>query len=285
MEYRAAERRLAQNKAELDMWTNGPRKEEIAKARHDVAAQRAVSQRLERDVQKTTIRAPFDGLIVSKRTEIGEWLEEGGPVCEMIAIATVKVRADAPESTIPFARPGAPASVEIEALARSQAASVSRVIPVATPAARTFPIEVDLPNPDHALLPGMFVWVHIPSGPPGKRLMVSKDAIVASGPNKQIFVVRDAPPGGPPGGGPPGADAKSGDGPPGKLAVPLPVVTGLELGTEIEVQSPALQAGDLVVVRANERLFGPTPIQPTPAADGSASSQPVGQRQSVSKGS
>jgi multidrug efflux pump subunit AcrA (membrane-fusion protein) len=284
MEYRAAERRLAQYKADLDMWTNGPRKEEILKARHDVAALRAATERLERDVQKSSIRAPFDGIVVSKRTEIGEWIEAGGPVCEMVAIATVKVRADAPESIVPFARPGAPASVEFEALGRSQAATLTRVIPVATPAARTFPVEIDLPNPDHTLLPGMFVWVNVPSGPAGKRLMVSKDAIVASGLSKQIFVVRDAPPGaGPPGAGPPEAGAGENAGPPAKMAMPLPVVTGLEVGTDIEVQSPAIKAGDLVVVRANERLFGPTPVIPTPASD-TAASRPAGSAQAAAQG-
>jgi HlyD family secretion protein len=281
MEFRAAERRLAQCTADLDMWTNGPRKEEIAKARHDAAAQRAVTQRLARDLEKTTIRAPFDGFVVSKRTEVGEWLEAGGAVCELVAIGTVKVRADAPEATISFARPGAPASVEIEAIGRSRAATVSRVIPLAMPAARTFPVEIDLPNPDHTLLPGMFVWVNVPCGPPGKRLMVSKDAIVSHGGSKQVYVVRTAPPSG--GGKADRNGAKESDGvtkapavdagPPASgpgaaapvhTAMPIAVTTGLEIGNEIEVQASGLSAGDLVVVRANERLFGPTPVIPVP---------------------
>lgn len=103
MEFRAAERRLAQCSADFDMWTNGPRKEEIARARHDAAAQRAITRRLARDLEKTTIPAPFDGFVVSKRSEVGEWLEAGSAVCELVAIGTVKVRADAPEGTIPFA--------------------------------------------------------------------------------------------------------------------------------------------------------------------------------------
>ncbi len=271
MEYIAAERRLAQTTAELDMWTNGPRKEEIAKARQDVASQKAVVGRVERDLAKTAIIAPFDGFVVTKRSEVGEWVIAGGPVCEVVAMDVVKIRADAPEAAVPFARVGAPASVEFESLKRSVSAKVSRLVPLATASARTFPIEIDVPNPDFHYLPGMFVWVAAPAGEPGKRLMVPKDAINMSGLAKQIYVIRDpppqpaappgsAPPDGPPGGAPAGPPGGAPPGPPPKMAMPLSVTTGLELGGEIEVVAQGLAAGDKVVIRANERLMGPSPV-------------------------
>lgn len=258
MEYIAAARRLAQAQARYDLGVNGPRAEVIAQARHAVAAQNAVARRLEHELDKTEIKAPFDGFVVAQRTEVGEWIESGGPVCEMVAIDTVKIRADVPESAISFCRPGADATVEVEALGKTWAAKVARVIPRAAESARTFPIELDLPNEDHTLLPGMFVWVHVPSGPPGKRLVVSKDAIVADGSEKRVFVIR------PGRGGVP-------------MAMPTPVRTGLELQGEIEIHAIGIKAGDQVVTRANERLYGPTPVvirgaatppaEPDPPAD------------------
>jgi len=245
MEYLAAKQRLSQTQAANEIAVNGPRKEQIARARFDVAAQQAVVQRLERDLEKTTIRAPFDGFIVARRTEVGEWIDDGGSVCEMIAIETVKIRADAPESTIAYARTGAPATVNIDALKRTMPATITRVIPRAEPTARTFPIEIDLANEDHTLLPGMFVWTHVPAGPRGKRLMVHKDAIVSRGLAKQVFVIR------------PGENGA-------EMAIPTPVTTGLEVAGEIEIQGPGIQPGDLVVARANERLFAPTPVIPMP---------------------
>lgn len=276
MEFLAAERRLAAAKAELDMWTNGPRAEEKARARYDVAAQLAVVNELRRDRNKTEIVAPFDGFIVSKNTEVGEWLQagggfqSGGAVGEIVAIETVKIRVDVPESAIPFVRGGSAASIEVEALGRSQPLTITRVIPLAAPASRTFPIEIDVANSDHALLPGMFVWANVPAGPVGKRLMVSKDAIVAQGAAKQIFVVRDAPASGAPG-APAESAAPDGSGAanaPSKMAMPLSVTTGLEVGTEVEVQAAGLKAGDLVVVRANERINGPTAVIPMPMSSG-----------------
>jgi multidrug efflux pump subunit AcrA (membrane-fusion protein) len=158
MEFIAAARRVAATQAQLEEARNGPRKETIARARADVAAAGAVVARYERDLNKTAIRAPFDGFISEKRTELGEWIEEGGPVCDLVNIETVRVRADVPESAVPFSRAGAAASVAIDALGKTFEGRITRVIPVANPAARTFPVEIDLPNAEHTLLPGMFCW-------------------------------------------------------------------------------------------------------------------------------
>lgn len=244
MEYIAAERRYAQAQATLEKAENGARQEDIAEARFEVAAQEAIVRRLERDLSKTAIRAPFAGFVVARRTEVGEWINAGGPVCDMIDLEVVKIRVDVPEKAIAYARTGASATVDIEALGEMREAEVSRVIPRATEAARTFPVEIDLPNEDHRLLAGMFVWTHVPAGPPGKRLMVNKDALVVRGAAKQIFVVQ------------PGREG-------GKMAMPTPVTTGMELGGQIEVRGPGLQPGAEVVVRANERLYGPTPVSTT----------------------
>lgn len=253
MEYIASQRRLAQEQARLDMARNGARAEEKAAARFAVAAQQALVNRLERSLRLMEIRAPFDGFIVSRRAEVGEYVEAGGAVCEMVAIETVRVRVNVPESAVRFARVGAPASVEVEATGETVAGTITRVIPRADASAHTFPIEIDVPNGAHTLLPGMFVYAHVPAGPDEERLMVNKDAIVARGTSKTIFVVREGEKG-------------------ASMALPLGVVTGLELSGEIEVRSEQLRAGDLVVCRGNERLFGPSPVIPLPL-NGAAASQ------------
>jgi multidrug efflux pump subunit AcrA (membrane-fusion protein) len=263
MDYVAAKRRLAQARAELEQAENGARVEEIARAREGVAAQRAVVQRLERNLDKTSIRAPFAGAIVGRHTELGEWIDEGGAVCEMIALDTVRVRVDVPERAIPFARAGAPATIAIEALDQTRNASITRVIPQASATARTFPVEIDVPNADHELLPGMFVWAYVPAGPTGKRLMVDRDAVVPRGTSKFVYVVRDGPQG-------------------GQMAQELAVETGLERDGVIEVRGRGLTVGDLVVTRANERLRDgapvvingntPPPTVPPAAADDAATS-------------
>jgi multidrug efflux pump subunit AcrA (membrane-fusion protein) len=260
MDYQAAAGRLAQARAQYEKARNGTRAEDLARARQVVAAQQAALRRLQRDLEKTAIRAPFTGAVTMKRTDVGEWVEAGGAVCEMVALETVKVRVDVPEAAIGFAQPGQPATIEVEALGRTFEGTITRLIPQAMQAARTFPVEIDLPNRDHKILPGMFVWAYVPAGEAGARLMATKDAVVGRGLAKQVFVIRPGPDG-------------------GSMALPTPVTTGIEQGGEVEIVAEGLRAGDLLVTRGNERLYGPTAVQLLPATgaapEPAAASQPA----------
>lgn len=265
MEQLAAERRLTQEKAKLEIAETGARPEEVARARYELESQKAVVGRLEHDLKKTQIVAPFDGFVIRKRTEIGEWVQAGGPVCEFVGTDIVKVRVDTPEAAIGFARLGESATVDFEALQLTLSGPLVRVIPKAAPNARTFPVEIELANRDHRLLPGMFVWAHVPAGANTKKLLAPRDAIVARGLTKQVFVIRPAPPAPP---GPGGAPAAGAAPAPGEMAMPTDVATGLEVGDLIEISGAGLQAGDRLVSRANERLFGPTPVVVQENAEG-----------------
>ncbi len=255
MEFAAARARLAAAQAAYDEAVHGPRAEDIAAARADVAAQQAAVAQARRDVDKTRVRAPCDAFLVSRQVEVGQWVAPGGPVAEVVAIERIRIRASVPESAIRFARPGEPATVRIEALDRTFPATITRVIPQADADARSVPVEIDLENADHAILPGMFAWTWVPSGPRGKRLTVSPDAIVIRGTAKMVYVIR------------PGPEQTS-------MAVPVPVETGLVMPGAVELRTKAIRPGDLVVVRGNERLFGPTPVTPMPAEGSSPASQP-----------
>ncbi len=252
MEFLAANHRTNMAEAQLEQGRNGGRAEQRAFALAQLAAQQAVVGQLRREVDRTNVRAPFAGFVVTRRTQVGEWLTVGGPVCVLMAIDQLRVRVDVPEAAAPFARVGAQVTLRIEALGDSMTLPISRVIPRAAVDARTFPIEIDVPNPERRFLPGMFVRAHVPIGASAARLLVNRDAILPAGNGAQVFVLRQTPE--------------------GAIAVPLPVDTGLEVEQWVEVRAPGLAAGDEVVVRANERLYGPGPVVPQrqPAASAPA---------------
>ncbi|MFH1418245.1 MAG: efflux RND transporter periplasmic adaptor subunit [Planctomycetota bacterium] len=222
-------------------------------ARHAVAAQVAVVARLADELARTEIKAPCDGYIVDKRTEIGSWVERGGAVVELVDLATVRVRVDVPEAVIAYCRTGEPVQVTVDALGnRAFAGKVSRVVPDADAQARTFPVEIDVPNPEGELKAGMFVRAAVPAGPRKQRLVVSKDAVVVLGPASMVYVVR------------PGES--------GSMAMPLPVEIVAEIVDHVAVVAPGLAPGDQVVIRGNENMLGrPTPVivSAPPGAKGS----------------
>ncbi len=234
-EYLAAERRRAAAAANYEMGVNGPRKETLAHAAHEVAEQQAVVDRLERELHKTVIRTPFSGYIVARLTEIGEWVGEGGPIVEMADISSVLVGVDVPESAIAYAAVDAPARVQVDALRKSFSGTIRHVIRQGDERARTFPVEVEVPNPDVVLAGGMFARVTVPSGPVRSVLGVPKDAILERDGMPYVALVV------------PGAQ--------GDMAgVLVPVVAGAEVGEWTAVTSGNIQPGMRVITHGNERM-------------------------------
>jgi RND family efflux transporter MFP subunit len=73
--------------------------------------------RREKDqVRKSQIAAPFDGWITQEFTEIGQWVEEGGQIVEMVDLSHVKVEIPLPERYVQDLQIGDPVHVSFDAL-------------------------------------------------------------------------------------------------------------------------------------------------------------------------
>ncbi len=226
----------------------------LDQARHALESQKAVADFLASQLVRTEVRAPCDGYVVAKYSEIGSWVSEGGGIVSLVDLSTVRVRLPVPENMVAFAELGADARISIDALGRVYPGKISRIIPYADERARTFPVEVDIANPTGELKAGMFARGAMPSGPRAERLIVPKDAVVIRGSTSMVFVIRDAES--------------------GQMAMPLPVEIVSELLDKVAVRAEGLAAGDQVVVRGNESMFGPRPVMAMPWA-GAPTTQPA----------
>ncbi|MCZ6767794.1 MAG: efflux RND transporter periplasmic adaptor subunit, partial [Acidobacteria bacterium] len=54
-------------------------------------------EQFQHDIEQTTIRAPYDGVVVGESTQVGEWLEAGGAVVELLSLEQLEVSVDLPE--------------------------------------------------------------------------------------------------------------------------------------------------------------------------------------------
>lgn len=227
----------------------------VAQADGAILAAKAVADRLAYEVDCTTTRAPVAGVIVARHTQVGAWLARGGEVVDMIDLSTVRVRVSVPEAYVSFCVVGAEVRVTVDALERDFSGRIGRVIPDADENARTFPVDVDIANPDGKLMPGMFVRVSAPCGPEAQRVLVPKDAVVLRGDVPMIFVVRT-----------------KGE---TQMAEMLPVRIVSEMLDYLALDAVGLTAGDSVVVRGNEFMPGPGPVTASPhrGTDGSTSEE------------
>ena len=254
-----AERRKAAAQADYDLGLEGPRKEVIARAAYEVAEQQAVVDRLQSDLDKTIIRAPFDGYVATRSVEIGEWVPVGGQIVEMIDLSTVLVLVNVPEAAFPFLTVGHAARVQVDALRHSFDGRVKHLLRQADPRARTFPIEVELENRERVLAGGMFARVTVTGGAEGSIVAVPKDAIVERGGVANVAMVM------------PGREG-------GMLATLMGVTVGVDAGDWITITSGNVQTGMRVVTRGNEHILPfPTPVllvddkgNPVPMTGGNA---------------
>ncbi len=150
---------LRSSQAELNAGSSS-REEDILKAKSDLES---VSKKLalaELNLSKTKIKAPFDGVVISKRIEVGAYVGSGSPIIEMIGSSRLKVVLEIPQryrgklnklNEIEFFVP----ELNLKFLVNKHLNQNVRVIPDANIYSGNIKVQVDLLNPDEALFPGL----------------------------------------------------------------------------------------------------------------------------------
>jgi RND family efflux transporter MFP subunit len=182
-------------------------------------------------LSKSTIMAPFAGWITKEHTEIGQWVEEGGPVVELVDLVRVEVQVPLPEEFVRDVRVGDPVVAFFDALPGVEVkGTIFSVIAQADRAARTFPIKVELANPDLHIKSGMVARVSLAVGAPYQAVVIPKDALVLKGGKEFAFIVAN------------------------NTVMQVAVTPLTHFEEFVEVQG-AIEEGMQVVVEGNERLL------------------------------
>lgn len=230
---------LDERRANTELAIAGPRAEQIAQARARLKIQQANVDKLKDQIKKYTIRARFDAFVVTEQTQVGQWLNRGDIVAEIVALDEVDVVANVLEIHIPYIVAGTSARIEVPALPDQLfVGKVQAVVPQGDQRSRTFPVRIRMKNMIEGDKPmlnaGMLARVVLPTGPSMVRLMVPKDAVVLGGAGPRVYVVQD--------------DPKQ-----GKIVKPISVRLGTAEDALVEVVGD-LSGGQQVVIRGNERL-------------------------------
>ena len=238
-ELRAVEAQLRGSRAALELVETGPRKEQIAQAAAAAAVQEAEVQRIDDQLAKHTIRAPFSGWVVERFTEKGQWVARGGLIARIAELDTLEIEAQVPESSLAALREGAHVRLEFDAAAdQAWIGTVARVVPQADLLSRSFPVRIRLENRIVDGVPtikgGMLARAWLPVGAAGEVTVVPKDALVLGGAKPLVFCIDPV-------------------GPREGVVRPVEVALGAAVEGHVAVRG-GLDPGTLVVVRGNERL-------------------------------
>jgi len=197
------------------------------------ASLQADVERLEIEMTKKDIQAPFDGVVLKRHVDRGEWLAPGSPVATVAKDDVVDIIVDVPEDVMRNVKPGR--KVSIRAGGRNITGEVFQTIPTGDVATRVFPVKIRIQN-NGSLVAGMEARVSLPVGQSKKALIVPRDALMTKFGMTVVFVVIES-------------KAKM---------VPVKVVE--YEGQSVGVDSPALKAGMDVVIKGNERIMDDQPV-------------------------
>ena len=181
-------------------------------------------------ISKKIIRAPFSGFVVKEHTDVGQWIEKGGPIVTLADLSIMEILVEVPERYVPKLVLGGSTQVTVDALnAERFTGKIAAVIPVGNSASRTFPVKVSVENSDYHIKGAMLCRVSLSIGRVDSVLAVPKDAVVNLGQSHLVYVVQEG------------------------VAQALPVQLGNASDSMIEIKG-AIEPGMLVVTRGNERL-------------------------------
>lgn len=164
----------------------------VAVQKSNVAAAEANLARLDKIQSYRLVRAPFDGVITLRNVDVGALVNSGNTLLFRIAqIGTLRTYVNVPQSNTSAVRVGLAATLSVSNLpGRQFAGTVARTANALDSASRTLLVEVHVPNPDRALLPGMFARVDLASGSSNAPLQIPSDALIARGKGAEVAVVR-----------------------------------------------------------------------------------------------
>lgn len=146
----------------------------------------------EKQLADTRLIAPFRGTVEAHHVKPGEQVLPGAPVARIVHTAAVTVRAGVPERYAGQVVEGSPVSVH----ALTHGTTVDAVVRFAGrtvhPENRTFPVEVDLPNPDQRLKPEMVVRLRVVRAVHSDAIVIPLAAVVRDADGPVVYVAAEA---------------------------------------------------------------------------------------------
>jgi RND family efflux transporter MFP subunit len=225
-----------------------------AKARESKARAGLASARAGRDVARATeasavigvddtvIRAPFDGIVLSKTANVGDIvtpmssaMESKGAVVTIADLSTMEVEADVSESSLSVVNTGQPCEIRLDAFPDLRLrGAVDRIVPTIDRSKATATVKVRFVDKDPRILPEMsarvaFLSKEVAGNDLAPILAVNPDAITNIDDGSFVFVIRS------------------------RKAFPIPVLVGAKLGDMVAVNG-ALKAGDRVILKPDATM-------------------------------
>ena len=211
--------------------------EEFEQAKSNYETAKAARDLARLDVEYTTIRAPFSGVVSERLIKVGNMVGTHEAAFRLTDFDPLLAVMHVPERELNKLRTGQTAELRLDALpGQTFTGTVERISPVVDPETGTFKVTVEVRDPSRTIKPGMFGRVRVVYDTHEGAILVPKSAVEAEDDAASVFVVRE------------------------DSAFRQVVQTGYEDERHIEITS-GLAPGDVVVTTGQSSLRDSTKVE------------------------
>jgi RND family efflux transporter MFP subunit len=218
----SAEAILAERKANVEK-----AKADLSVARANVAGAEAALARAKSLLQYTQIRMPYAGVVTQRNINRGDFVQPvstagAQPLFSVMRSDVVRIFVEVPEMEAPLLQPGAQASITIQALPGQRTDGAVTRTSWALGPNRTLRTELDFPNPNGVLRPGMYATAEILLRQRSNVIALPLVAVLKVGPQASCYCIENG------------------------RTVQKPITLGLRTGDEVEITS-GLRSDETVI--------------------------------------
>ena len=185
-----------QQQGDTDRLTLQARDAAVAVAAANITAQEAQLRVLSQQKAYQSVVAPFDGVITQRNIDIGSLVQadaaSGTILFALMNSDVIRIQLYVPQDDAFGVTPGTQAVVRVpEMPGREFAGTVARIADALQPGSRTLLTEIDVPNPDHALSPGLYCRVELKIPRKTPSMIVPSEAIIFNRDGLSVAVVEN----------------------------------------------------------------------------------------------
>ncbi len=186
--------------------------------------------------KRSVIRAPFDGIILTKDVDTGAWVQQGKQLVSIGSSNDLFVRAPIGEGLLRYLKKEQQVPVTINAFEKEVQGVVEDIDPVADVKTKNIFVKIRIPSQE-IIAANMSATVHLPASSEGELCIIPRAALIKFQGKDFVYTIKDD-----------------------KASI-LPVHIVAFMGEQIGVNSGPIMPGMMVVIEGNERLRPDQPVR------------------------
>lgn len=133
----------------------------LAEAEANLASARAALESIRVDIARTSITAPFDGVLADRMVELGDYVRVGDEIAKIVDLDPILLVAQVSEREVGHLEAGLVGQADLITGEHIEGV-VTVIAPSSSSATRTFRVEMEVPNPDNTIREGLTAQISLP---------------------------------------------------------------------------------------------------------------------------